>query len=266
MSLASGAPLLELGDLLLAAGLVLVAGVTSLVLRLRLERRLLVASLRTVVQLGLIGYVLRYVFENVAAWSMGLVILVMLVASSRAAVRRPRRSFRGAGWRAFLTMVLSGLTTCVVVTAAIVRPEPWYQPQTFIPLLGMILGNTLTGLSLCLDSLLGDLVDKRAVIEMELACGATSWEAAREVVARAVERGMIPIINSMTVVGLVSLPGMMTGQILQGADPLQAVQYQMVVMFMLCASTALGSIGIALLVYRRCFNERQQLDIGAIEG
>ena len=89
--------------------------------------------------------------------------------------------------------------------------------------------------------------------------GATSWQAAREVIAEAVRRGMIPIINSMTVVGIVSLPGMMTGQILAGAEPMDAVKYQLVVMFMLAAASAFGSILVALLVYRRLFNERHQL-------
>lgn len=85
------------------------------------------------------------------------------------------------------------------------------------------------------------------------------WEAARDPLSQAVRRGMIPILNSMTVVGIVSLPGMMTGQILEGASPLAAVKYQIVVMFMLAASTSLGSMGVALYVFRRLFNDRHQL-------
>jgi len=122
-----------------------------------------------------------------------------------------------------------------------------------IPLLGMILGNTLTGISLSLDGLLESLDLRRDVVEMELAHGATAWEAARAPVTEAVRRGMIPILNAMSVVGIVSLPGMMTGQILQGADPVDAIAYQIVVMFMLAAASALGSIGIALLTFRRLF-------------
>jgi len=128
----------------------------------------------------------------------------------------------------------------------------------------MILGNGLTGISLCLDTLLERLDERRAGVEADLACGATRWEAAREPLREAVRKGMIPILNSMTVAGLVSLPGMMTGQILAGAEPLQAVRYQIVVMFMIAAATSLGGILVAMMVYRRMFNERHQLRRGMI--
>jgi putative ABC transport system permease protein len=99
---------------------------------------------------------------------------------------------------------------------------------------------------------------------MELAHGATRWEAARDVLRDAVRRGMIPIINSMMVVGVVSLPGMMTGQILAGADPLRAVKWQIVVMFMIAAATSLGCIAVAMLTYKRLFNARHQLAVDLI--
>lgn len=246
-------------DLVIAAALVLVAGVISLTLRLRLERRLAVASLRTVVQLLIVGYVLRLVFRQDTPWAVGLVMFVMIAAASRAAVKRSSRAYGGVTLRAFASLVFCGLLTTFTVTAVIVGVEPWYKPQYVIPLLGMILGNGLNGISLCLDQLLETLTERRADIEMELAHGASRWEAARDPLADAVRRGMIPIINSMMVVGLVSLPGMMTGQILAGAEPLDAVRYQIVVMFMIAAATALGCIGIALFTYARLFNDRHQL-------
>ncbi|MCG8421933.1 MAG: iron export ABC transporter permease subunit FetB [Proteobacteria bacterium] len=250
---------LTAGDLALAATLVLVAGAVSAVLRLGLERRLLVAAIRTVVQLLLVGYVLAWVFALDRGWIVGLVFLFMAVAAGRAAVQRASHSYRGATWNAVVTLALTGLLTTVAVTAVVVGVQPWWRPQYSIPLLGMIFGNGLTGISLCLDGFLGSLADGRGQIEMELALGATRWEAVRAPLADAVRKGMIPILNSMTVVGIVSLPGMMTGQILAGEDPLDAVKYQIVVMFMLAAATSMGSIGIALLAYRRVFNGRHQL-------
>jgi putative ABC transport system permease protein len=184
---------------------------------------------------------------------------VMIIAASRAAVQRSSRSFPGATWFAFGTLVVVGLVTTLTVTTLVIGVEPWYQPRYLVPLLGMVLGNSLTGISLCLDSLLESLADRRAEVEMELSHGASRWEAARTPLREAVRRGLIPIINSMMVVGIVSLPGMMTGQILAGADPLVAVKYQIVIMFMIAAATSLGAIGMALLVYRRLFNERHQL-------
>jgi putative ABC transport system permease protein len=247
-------------DLALAAGLVIVAGLVSILLRLRLERRLAVASVRTVVQLLLVGYVLEWVFDLENLWVILLVAAFMIFLAGHAAVQRSGRTFRGVLLRSLLTLVLSGMITTVLITAVVIGAEPWYKPQYLIPLLGMVLGNSLNGISLCIDALLEQFNEKRDAIEMQLALGATRWEAAREALAEAARRGMIPIINTMMVVGVVSLPGMMTGQILAGADPLEAVKYQIVVMFMIAGATSLGCIIIVLLVYRRMFTVRHQLD------
>ena len=252
-------------DLTVAAGLVVLAGVISLVLRLGQERRLLWASIRTVVQLMMIGYVLKWVFAKQSALFLLLIIAVMVAAAGHSAIGRSTRTYQGAYVRAFLTLALTGILTTFTVTTAVVGVSPWYDPQYVIPLLGMVLGNGLTGISLCMDLLLERLSEGRALVEMELSLGATRWEAARDSLADGVRRGMIPIINSMMVAGVVALPGMMTGQILAGADPLDAVKYQIVVMFMLAGGTAMGCITIAMLIYRRMFNECHQLDWRAIE-
>jgi putative ABC transport system permease protein len=253
-------------DLLVATLLVVVAGLVSLGLRLGLGRRLALASVRTVVQLLLVGYVLQTVFDlgHVAA-VLGMA-LVMITAAARAAVRRPSRTFGGAFVRAFATLLLSGLAVTVTVTAVIIGTDPWYAPRYFIPLLGMILGNGLTGVALGLDTLLAGLAERRHLVEADLALGATAWQAARPQAQEAVRRGMIPIINTMMVVGIVSLPGMMTGQILAGADPAEAVKYQIVVMFMVAAATSLGTIGVVMLAVRRLFTAHHQLDIDAVRG
>lgn len=259
-----GAISLDLMDLAVAASLVLVAGLVSMALKLGLGRTLLLASARTVVQLLLIGFVLEWIFALEDALPLFCVLSVMVVFAGRAAVGRVERTFDGIFWRSGLTLASTGCITAVVVTGGIIGVDPWYEPQYLLPLLGMILGNSLTGISLCLDKLLEDLDVRADTIESDLALGATRWEAAQEPVTASIRRGMIPIINSMMVVGIVSLPGMMTGQILAGANPIEAVKYQVVVMFMLVASTAMGSTGVALLTYRRLFNTRHQLERGAI--
>jgi len=177
-------------DLLVAALLVLVAGLVSLALRLGLGRQLALASVRTVVQLLLVGYVLVFVFGQrgwLAILAMGA---VMVTAAARAAVRRPSRTYRGASWQAFATLLVTGLTVTLTVTAVIIDVDPWYEARYFVPLLGMVLGNTLTGVSLGLDSLLGGLVERRHLVEAELALGATAWEAARPEARIAVRRGI----------------------------------------------------------------------------
>jgi putative ABC transport system permease protein len=251
-------------QLAIAAGLILISGAVSIVLKLRMERRLAMASLRTIVQLGLVGYVLKWVFELDTLLALGPVFLLMIATATNAAVRRPDRGYRGSAPRAFVSLALTGLVITVTATRLIIGVEPWYAPSYFIPLLGMVLGNAMNGISLCLDHLLESFSLRRDQVEMELALGATAWESARGPVSAAVKRGMIPIINSMMVVGIVSLPGMMTGQILAGADPLRAVKYQIVIMFMIAAGTALGSMLIALLSYRALYNVRHQLAAGRI--
>lgn len=254
-----GAIPLDALDLAIAAGLVLAAGIVSLALRLQMGRRLGIAAARTVVQLLLVGYVLRWVFALETWYAVLAVTTVMTAVAGREAVRRSTRRFQGATSRAFLSLILSAFVSTVVVTTAVVRVDPWFRAQYLIPLLGMALGNCLNGISLCLDQLLQSLDQGRAQVELELSLGATRWEAASTPVREAVRRGMIPIINSMTVAGVVALPGMMTGQILAGADPVEAVKYQVVVMFLIAAATSIGAILLAMLAYRRLFNDRHQL-------
>jgi len=248
---------LDWWDLCLSAGMVLVVGVLSLLLRLGIEKRLAVASVRTVVQLLLIGYVLMWVFRH--HWSIAPLAVVMVLVAGYDAVKRSGRAFAGMYWLALLSLIASAFLTTIFVTGVIVSARPWYLPQYFVPLLGMVLGNSMTGISLCMDHLLEHLAARRAEVEVELALGATRWEAARQPLQQAVRRGLIPLINRMMVTGIVSLPGMMSGQILSGEDPNNAVRYQVMVMFMIAAATALGSISVALLVCRRLFNRRHQL-------
>jgi len=250
---------LGIPDLAVAALLVAVPGLISFALSLGLEKRLLWASVRTVAQLMLIGFVLGWVFGLEAAAAVVGLGLIMTWVAGRAAVERSSRFFKGIHHRAYASLVVSAFVTTAMVTAVIVGVDPWYEARYVIPILGMVLGNSLTGLSLCVDTLLEAFSERRREVEMELALGATKWEAARPALREAVRRGMIPIINSMMVVGLVSLPGMMTGQIIEGADPMNAVRYQIVVMFMIAASTSIACILMTLLVYRRLFNARHQL-------
>lgn len=253
-------------DVAVAASLVLVSGAISLALRLKMEKKLALASLRTVVQLFLIGFVLQKVFDISTLAVLLPVILIMLLTAAHTAAGRPSRTFSGLAPLAFGTMTATSLAVTVTATGLIIGVDPWYRPAYLIPLLGMVLGNTMNGISLATDHFLETLSERRSEVEMELAMGATRWEAARNPVAEAVRRGMIPIINSMMVVGVVSLPGMMTGQILAGTDPAVAVKYQIMIMFMIAAGASLGSMGMVLLSYRRLFNCRHQLLHGKIRA
>ncbi|MDX1661772.1 MAG: iron export ABC transporter permease subunit FetB [Gemmatimonadota bacterium] len=248
-----------------AAALIAINAAISLALKLGLERRLAVASVRTVAQLTLIGFVLDWVFA-VRTWPVVLgLAAIMAAVAGVAAVRRTERRYDGIWLNALVSMWASSWLIAGVAVAGVVQVDPWWEPQYAIPLLGMILGNTLNGISLGLDRLTEELVSGRDRVEALLTLGATRWEAAREPVRAAVRTGMIPIVNSMMVVGIVSIPGMMTGQLLAGVDPLSAVEYQIVIMFLIASGTALGTVGVVLLGYRRLFNPRHQFLYHAIE-
>lgn len=247
------------GQLALAASLIVVNLLLSFALRLGLTRTLLVASVRMTVQLLLVGYVLSYIFALNRPLPVLGVALLMAGVASVAAVNRTSRRFAGVYWDSLISV----LTVSALVTGfgleGILRVEPWFEPQYVIPIAGMVLGNVLTGISLALERFTEGLVTHRDQVETLLALGATRWEAAHTEVQAAVRTGMVPTLNSMMVIGLVSLPGMMTGQILAGASPLDAVRYQIVIMFMLAAATSLGSLAIVLLAYRRLLTPQHRL-------
>lgn len=243
-------------DVAIAGSLILVNGLISMALGLQLERRLLIASVRTVVQLLLIGYVLEWIFGQ-SRWDViGVLIVVMTLIAGVSAVRRVPWRHPGI-WIDSITGVMasSWMVTAVALTA-VIRPDVWreHPAQYAVPLLGMILGNTLNGISLGLDRLGDGLSTRRREVEMRLTLGASRWEAARPIVRDAIRTGMVPIINSMMVVGLVSLPGMMTGQLLSGVSPLAAVKYQIAIMFLIAAGTALGTVSVCLLGFLRLFD------------
>ncbi len=203
----AGAIPIDLPHLALSAVLVLAAGLVSISLRLGIEKRLAVAGLRTVVQLLLVGYVLGWVFALRQPFLVLALVTLMIATASRAAVRRSTHRYRGVHLVAFGTLTLTGLATTLGTTQLIIGVHPWWRPQYVVPLLGMVLGNGLTGLSLCLDDLLSSFAEQGDRVEAELALGATPWEAARDPLRQAIRRGLIPIINSMSVVGIVVAAG-----------------------------------------------------------
>jgi putative ABC transport system permease protein len=242
-----------------AAGLLLVNGLLSVWLRLGLERTLAIASARTVGQLALLGVVLEPVFAAGNPWLVGAICLGMIALAAREAANRSSRSFPGIVPSSLLALLVAGGGTAILGTAAIIQVDPWWEPRYLIPMLGMILGNGLTGISLGLDRCLQQLDEHRGRVEALLAFGAEPWEASRALAAEALRAGMVPILNSMSVVGLVTIPGMMTGQILGGTPPLQAAAYQMLILFLIAAATGLGALVSILLAVRAVFDEAGRL-------
>jgi len=248
-------------DLAIAAGLIVLLALLSWRMHLGLVDQLLVAALRTTIQLMLIGIVLNALFAHVHLGWMGLMAAVMLLAAAREVMGRQKRRFRG--WWGFgmgaISMFLSSFTVTILALAVIIGVDPWYAPRYAIPLLGMLLGNTMNGIAIGLDRLTATAWDQRTVLEGRLILGA-DWSQAIDPVRReSIRSGLIPIINSMAAAGLVSLPGMMTGQILGGNPPMEAVKYQILIMFLIAGGTGLGTLAAVWIGSRRLFDDRQRL-------
>lgn len=229
-------------DLALAAGFLLLNGLFSLLLGLGLERRLLIAGLRMSVQLILVGLVLKALFDLAQPWLVLLVALVMVAVAGREIWARQQRRLGGPwgyGIGTGAALLAGGLITLIGLGVHI-QPEPWWSPRYALPLLGMILGNLMTGVALAVDSLHDLLHRERSAVEARLLLGYTRREALLPVLRRALHSGFTPIINAMAATGIVSLPGMMTGQIMSGVSPEQAVKYQLLVMFLIGGATGLG--------------------------
>lgn len=238
---------------------VLVAQISSLLYKLKLERDLAIGTVRTFVQLLLMGYVLKFIFQVQIAWLTLTVYAVMITAAAQIIKGRVGEKSVPYLLPMYFSMMISYFLVSYMVTGVIISASPWWLPQYFLPLGGMIIGNSMNALALALERLFADLRGGREQVEMKLSLGANYREASEDVVRRAIKAGMIPSINSLMGVGIVFIPGMMTGQIVAGADPLAAVRYQIVVMLMLVASTTISTLMVVLLTRRRCFGEAQQL-------
>ena len=255
-------------DLALAAVLVVLVALTSYYARLAISRPLLVSGVRTTIQLMLIGLVLEALFAFSRLHWVVLMALAMLLFAGREVVARQQRRF--TGWWGYglgtVAMFVSSFAVTVLALIAIIGPEPWYRPQYAIPLLGMLLGNTMSGIALALERVTQGAWQQRTIIEGRLLLGQDWREAIGEVRREAMRSGMIPTISGMATAGVVSLPGMMTGQILSGVAPIEAVKYQILVMFLIAAGTGFGTQLAVSVGSRRLFDERERLRLDRLQG
>jgi putative ABC transport system permease protein len=235
--------------------LVLVAGTISALFRLGLLKPLLWGTVRTVIQLSLIGYVLRFIFSMNHPGVILVFLTLMCAVASHTASRRIRFTFKGSTIFAFVSLYLGTFIVGSMVVGLILSPTPIYSARFVVPVFGMILGNSMNAISLALDRYYTEVRVHADRIETLLSFGASPWESVRDCVRSSLSAGMTPILNALMVVGVVTFPGIMTGQILAGADPLLAVRYQITVMLMIAAAVSLTCLLFVGLSYSRVFHE-----------
>jgi putative ABC transport system permease protein len=250
---------LDSADLALSLGLVAMAIAFSRWQRLELEGQLLLATGRTIVQLLVVGYILTIVF---AVNQPGLVLgigAIMLTIAAKVASNRISEQQKGLLPIIWLSLLVSSTLTLSYALAVILRPEPWYAPQYLIPLLGMVLGNAMNSAALAGERLATALAQNRLEVETHLCLGATAKQAIQAWQKEGIRVSLIPTLNQMMVVGLVSLPGMFTGQVLSGSHPLNAASYQILILLMIAVTNLLTAWLVTEGVYRRFFNNKVQL-------
>ena len=253
--------LLQPLDLSIAASLVIVDIALSIVLRLHLHRQIAIAAARMVVQLVMIGYVLKFVFALNSPIATSVIVMLMVLVAAREVAARPDRSLiHGQNYLIGLVSV-AGATTLASVFALItaIRPDPWFDPHYAIPLVGIILGSVLNAGSIALDGLLSGVEAAQPGIEARLMLGHSYWTAMASLIRGSIRRAMLPIINQMSAAGIITLPGIMTGQILAGLDPIEAVKYQILLMFLLSGASGLVAVAVAYAAAWRLTDDRQRL-------
>lgn len=251
---------LHAGDIALASLLLVVDAALSIALRLRFHRALIVASVRMAVQLVAVGYLLRYVFAEHSPWLTAVLVLSMSLVAVREVAVRPVRRLRGGNVVVALPHVLGVvlITACFALLTAI-RPQPWYDPRYAIPLVGILLGSILNAASIALAGVLDNVRHQRDAIEAQLMLGATFRSASAPLLRRSIRAAMVPVINQMAAAGVITLPGTMTGQLLAGADPVDAVKYQILLLILLTGASCLAAVGTAYGAMARLHDDRMRL-------
>ncbi|MFB8791552.1 MAG: iron export ABC transporter permease subunit FetB [Potamolinea sp.] len=250
---------LDFTDLFWALGLMAIAIGLSSWQRLGLEIPLLNATWRTVVQLLGVGYVLAIIFALKNPLAVLGVLLVMLTIATITARNRIGKKIPRLLPVVFGSIFFSTALTLIYTNFLIVQPEVWYSPQYLIPLGGIVLGNAMNGAAIAGERLVSTINSSRLEIETYLSLGATTQEAVAYYRKDAIRAGLIPTLNQMMVVGVVTLPGMITGQLLSGVEPLDAASYQILIMFMLAFANLVTTVLVTEGLSRQFFNAQAQL-------
>ncbi|MEL6642738.1 MAG: ABC transporter permease [Pseudomonadota bacterium] len=260
-------PVLSIFDLAVAASFVLINGAITTLLALGIARSLFLSAARMVIQLTLLAFVLRWLFAFEALLVTVIGILIMGVFAGLEVVLRQEKAVGRFGTGAVASSIILAAVFIVTMPTLIllIAADPWYRPQVALPIFGIVAGNAMTGIALTLSSFTDALERDAALVEARLALGETRTQALGDVLRQSVKIGLMPTINAMAAIGLVTFPGIMTGQLLANADPLQAAKYQMLVMFMIAGSSSLAIFAAAYAMLYRITDARHRLRLDRLQ-
>ncbi|MBW3091007.1 ABC transporter permease [Bifidobacterium miconisargentati] len=249
---------IDIWGLLVALAMVAVAAGISELMRINIGKTLLWSACRALLQLCAMGFIIGYVIRTNNVFLVFAVIAVMLVAAVQITLSRAKGIPKGLAGPVLLSLTITMLLMISLVTELVVRPHPWYAPQLVVPLTGMLLGNTVSALAVGLSRFYESMNERRDEIDTLLALGSTAWEAARPSIVSSIRLGLLPTTATLASCGIVTIPGMMAGQVIAGGDPLEAAKYQFVVFAAIAALTLVADSLIMAMVYRTCFTADDQ--------
>ncbi|ALX49085.1 ABC transporter permease [Lentibacillus amyloliquefaciens] len=238
---------------------VIIPLVLSKTLNLGLEKDTIIAAVRSIIQLLAVGYVLQFVFDSENMIYIILMIVLMIVAATHNAQRKGA-AIRGIIWKLVATFIFVEVLTQAILLGLNITPA---TAQFIIPISGMVVGNSMVLAILFLNRFTSEIEDHQDETELILSLGGTPKQAIHSQLTKSIQASTIPTIESQKTIGLVQLPGMMSGQIIAGADPVQAVLFQLLILFLLLTTAVVTSIMLGYLSYPTLFNQRMQLVGGA---
>lgn len=246
-------------SLLISVSLMLIVAVIGLINKLGITKNILLGTVRSFAQLTLMGYVLEWIFDLQKWYFTVLMIIIMIVFATYDSYRRidfrPRKTFVSC----LSSMIIGTAFPLSFMFYIVLRITPWYNPQYIIPISAMVISNTMTAISICLNTFGSELRLRRYEVEAKLSLGAKKSLALEVIRKSAIKAGLIPTINALMVLGIVKLPGMMTGQILGGVAPIESVKYQLLIMYMISSAAAISLFVLVYLLEKGVFNDREQI-------
>lgn len=248
---------IDIWGLLIALVMVAVAAGISEAMRMGIGKTLLWSACRALLQLCAMGFIMEFVIKSNNPWLV-LLVMFMLIAAVQITLSRSKGVPKGLVGPVFLSLVITMLIMISLVTELIIRPQPWYAPQLVVPLTGMLLGNTVSALAVGLSRFFESMKERRDEVDTLLALGATAWEAARPSIVSSIRLGLLPTTASLASSGIVTVPGMMAGQIIAGGNPIDAAKYQFLILAVIAALTLLADSLIMVMAYRKCFTADDQ--------
>ncbi|KAI8371701.1 uncharacterized protein BYT42DRAFT_581218 [Radiomyces spectabilis] len=242
-----------------ASTFVFIAAAISMMLGMRIELSLIISGLRCVVQLSLMGYVLDDVLQADNVGVVMLMTLVLVVLGTYEMVfNRTKKTFKGMFPLMFVILFISNCFVGYLGSAFALMEKPFWTPVKFIPIIGMLLGNSMSSIAMATETCLDHVSTHAPLLETRLAYGATRYEATLPLAVDSIRMSLLPIITQLSVMGMINIPGMMTGQLMAGTPMMQAVIYQQVIMFMVAASSVFGVV-MAVVACMMILVDKQQI-------